>query len=64
MGTGASFGYTKESSQEARVDYNRLLALTFFDLVRCDSRKSVVVNQGHRVVRISARGVGQYHDDG
>ena len=58
MGTAASFGFPEERQQQRpRIDYNKLLSLTFYDMVKCDSQRKIVVNRGQRVVstRISSQ---------
>ena len=51
MGAAASFGFEEERTRKKpRIDYNKLLRVTFFDMVKCDSGRSTVVNRGHRVV--------------
>ena len=53
MGAAASFGFSagEQPKRERKIDYNKLLALRFYDMVRCDSARQIVVTRGQRVVR-------------
>jgi hypothetical protein len=52
MGAAASFGFGEPSAREKpRVDYNKLLKLSFYDFVQCDSTRRTLVSRGQRLVR-------------
>ncbi len=58
MGAAAAFGFGEDEAEARRperpkVDYNVLIRVTFFDMVKCDSQRRTVVNRGQRVVRVA-----------